>query len=182
MLYQIFKEILTLKITIELSAVIEAFEAFVAFANLLVVIYIFYCEKKDAENRAEINRKKEWFDAIVIERVIGELDDFFLFTNKQVINAKKNVKQKEILGECIDEFNARLYRVKHEILPAIKMFDKGMHKDVRILLEDFSSFYTENLESSFQKGYFGYQIEDKPDEYKYKIFTRLYTYEIKINE
>lgn len=180
--------------------VLGVIEALIAFANLLVVIFVYNRDKKEKKNQEEEDRRErrnqeederkfrkeqersekreKWFDEVIIKRVTYAIDDFFNENNCQVETIVHELKTENAMEKNIEQFNQQFYKLKHIVRPALKTFDKKLDEEVNEILNEYCDLYTVQLESCFQRKIVVYKIKDAPDEYKYKILNLLYTYNV----
>lgn len=132
-------------------------EAMAAIANLVLVVWIFFREKKDIDKR-ELKRIEEvaydkWFDLLVRDRVVNAIEKYFQeikTTVDEIVLSNKN-SDAIICRMQIEPIKNSFNVCKRIVNPILLMFDDKLKSDIWEILQEGNDTILEQCEKYLSK-------------------------------
>ena len=172
--------------------IVSVFEAVIAFANLIVIIYFTNKERKEKEEREREEeqrksqereeekrqrRRETIYSKIVVGRLFEVVDRYFDDCVEMIEQIKKKSpsERMEYIEELSDRFQTSKRVFKQTILPLVLSLNKEADQDIRKVLEE----HEDKIMNALEKNPFSwYAVTQHVDKTRVEIMKALLKMEL----
>lgn len=153
-----------------------------ALTNLLLVIYFFKINKKEAKEDRENAKKSYWYRDVILDRNLKVLDEKFILMHHQISGLGKEDISDEGLRTTVSTFTLSKRTILSTINDMVRIMDDSFAQELDRLLDDYEDYYSENIEELLtgDEGEWEYRKEkimEEISDFKNKFLSKLYIFE-----
>ena len=158
-----------------LDNVSKIIESICAVGNLALLVYFTRKEWKHTREREELERKKSWYDKLVIDRTINLIVEFFEKTEK-ILSKPCDSSQRE---EKVLKIRAEGKHYKGIIIPYIETISVDLSKKINELFVEYNDFITQEAEKN--RTNVSFAVENKINKKRTEILKVIYEFDFEHN-